>query len=70
MSNINKASRTVCNGIYHKAQQLQLVKIRKMVSIDPAWNILTCTSQNMDEEMSNLVAVKLIQICEEECSNQ
>ena len=32
-----------------------------MVSVDPAWNILTCVSQNMDEEMSKLVAVKIIQ---------
>ena len=60
MLNINKASRTICNGIFHKSQQLQLVEIRKMVSVDPAWNILTCASQNMDEEMSNLVAVKII----------
>ena len=26
-----------------------------MVSVDPAWNILTCASQNTDEEMSKLV---------------
>ena len=33
-----------------------------MVSVDPAWNILTCSSrQNMDEEMSKLLAVKIIQ---------
>ena len=32
-----------------------------MVSVDPAWNILTCPSQNVDEEMSKLVAVKIIQ---------
>ena len=55
--------RTICDGICHKSQQLQLVEIRKMVSVDPAWNILTCASQNMDEEMlemSKLVAVKII----------
>ena len=50
----------VCNGIYHKAQQLQLVKIRKMVSVDPAWNMLTFASQIMDEAM---VAMKIIQTC-------
>ena len=61
MMNRNKASRTICNGICHKSQQLQLVEIRKMVSVDPAWNILTCASQNNDEEMSKLVAVKIIQ---------
>ena len=27
-----------------------------MVSVDPPWSILTCASQNMDEEMSKLVA--------------
>ena len=27
--------------ICHKSQQLQIVEIRKMVSVDPAWNILT-----------------------------
>ena len=32
-----------------------------MVSVDPAWNILTFSSQNMDEEMSKLLAVKIIQ---------
>ena len=32
-----------------------------MVSVYPAWNILTRSSQNMDEEMSNLLAVKIIQ---------
>ena len=58
MMNRNKASRTICNGICHKSQQLQLVEIRKIVS---AWNILTCASQNMDEEMSKLVAVKIVQ---------
>ena len=58
MLNINKASRTICNGICPKSQQLQLVEIRKIVS---AWNILTCASQNMDEEMSKLAAVKFIQ---------
>ena len=58
MLNIINASRTICNGICHKSQQLQFVEIRKMVSVDPAWNILTCASQNMDEEM---VAVKIIQ---------
>ena len=55
------ASRTICYGIYHKSQQLQPVEIRKMVSVDPAWNILTCASQNMDEEILKLVAVKIIQ---------
>ena len=57
---INKASRTICNGISHKSQQLQIVEIRKMVSVNPAWNILTCTSPNMDEEMSKLDAVKIV----------
>ena len=55
--------RTICDGICHKSQQVQLVEIRKMVSVDPAWNILTCASQNMDEEMlemPKLVAVKII----------
>ena len=61
MLNINKASRTICNRICHKSKQLQLVEIRKIVSVDPAWNILTCASQNMDEEMSKLVAVKIVQ---------
>ena len=61
MLNTNKALRTICNGICHKSQQLQLVEIWEMVSVDPAWNILTCASQNMDEEMSKLVAVKIIQ---------
>ena len=32
-----------------------------MVSVDSAWNILTCSSQNMDEEMSKLLDVKIIQ---------
>ena len=32
-----------------------------MVSVDPAWNILTCSTQNMDEEMSKLLALKIIQ---------
>ena len=58
MLSINKALRTICNGICHKPQQLQFFEIRKMVSVDPAWNILTCASQNMEEEMSKLVAVK------------
>ena len=58
---INKALRTICNGICHKSQQLQLVEIRKMVSVDPAWNVLTCASQNMDEEMLKLIAVKIVQ---------
>ena len=43
-----QGSRTICNEICHKSQQLQLIEIRKMVSVDPAWNILTCASQNMD----------------------
>ena len=47
MLNINKTSRTICNGICHKSQQLQLVEIRKMVSVNPAWNIVTCTLQNI-----------------------
>ena len=50
----------ICNGTFHKSQQLTLVEIRKMVSVDPAWNILTCASQNTDEEMSKLVAVKIV----------
>ena len=61
MLNINKASRTICNESCQKSQQLQFAEIRKMVSVDPAWNILTCTLQNMDEEMSKLLAVKIIQ---------
>ena len=61
MLNINKPSKTICNGVYQKSQQLQFAEIRKMVSTDPAWNILTYTSQNMDEEMSKLAAVKIIQ---------
>ena len=61
MLNINKASRTICNGMCQKSQQLQFAEIRKMVFVDPAWNILTCASQNMDEEMSKFVAVKIIQ---------
>ena len=55
---MNKTSRTICNGICHKSQQLHFVEIRKIVSFDPAWNILTCASQNMDELM---VATKIIQ---------
>ena len=58
MLNINKASRTICNRICQKSQQLQFVEMRKIFSVDPAWNILTCASQNMDEE---IVAVKIIQ---------
>ena len=61
MFNINKASRTICNESCQKSQQLQFAEIRKMVSVDPAWNILTCALQNMDEEMSKLLAVKIIQ---------
>ena len=45
----------------NKTQQLQLVEIRKIVSVDPAWNILTCASQSMDGEMTKLVAVKIVQ---------
>ena len=62
MLNINKASRTICNESCQKSQQLQFAEIRKMVSVDPAWSILTCASQNItDEEMSKLLAVKMIQ---------
>ena len=61
MLNINKASRTIWNGICHKSQQLQLVEIRKMFFVYPEWNILTCASQSMDGEMTKLVAVKIIQ---------
>ena len=61
MLNINKTSRTICNESCRKSQQLYFAKIRKMVSVDPAWNILTCSTQNMDEEMSKLLAVKIIQ---------
>ena len=61
MLNINKPSKTICNGVSQKSQQLQFAETRKMVSAHPAWNILTCTSQNMDEEMAKLVAVKIIQ---------
>ena len=62
MLNINKASRTICNGVCQKYQQLQLAEIRKIVSVDPAWNILTRASQTklMDEQMSKLVALKII----------
>ena len=56
-----KASRTICNESCQKSQKLQFAEIRKMVSVDPAWNILICASQNMDEEMSKLLAVKIIQ---------
>ena len=52
MLNINKASRTICNESCQKSQQLQFAEIRKMVSVDPAWNTLTCASQNMDEEVA------------------
>ena len=61
MLNINMASRTICNGICQKSKQLQFAEIWKIVSVDPAWNILTCSTQNADEEMSKLVAVKIIQ---------
>ena len=37
--NMNKVSRTICNGICDKSQQLQFIEIRKMISVDPAWNI-------------------------------
>ena len=57
MLNINKASRTICNESCQKSQQLQFAEIRKMVSVDPVWNILTCASQNMDEEMPRNVNV-------------
>ena len=42
------------------SQQLRLVEIRKMVSVDPAWTILTCASQNMDGEISKLDAAKIV----------
>ena len=61
MLNINKASRTICNESCQKSQQLQFAEIRKKVSVDPAWNILTCAWQNMDEEISKLLAVRIIQ---------
>ena len=61
MLNINKASRTICNESCQNSQQLQFAEIRKMVSVDPVWSILTCASQNMDEEMSKSLAVKIIQ---------
>ena len=61
MLHVNKASRTICNGICQKSKQLQFAEIRKMVSVDPAWKILTCPSQNVDEEMSKLAVVKIIQ---------
>ena len=51
----------ICNESCQKSQQLQFAEIRKMVFVDPAWNILTCASQNMDEEMSKSLAVKIIQ---------
>ena len=70
MFNINKASRTICKEICHKSQQLQLVEIRKMVSVDPAENILTCASQNIDEEMSKLVAVVAVKIIDIQTSTQ
>ena len=59
--NINKALRRIYNRICQKSHQLQFAEIRKMVSVNPAWNILTCALQNMDGEMSKLVAVKIIQ---------
>ena len=62
MLNINKALRPICKEICHKSQQLQLVEIRKMVSVDPAWNLFTCASQNINEEMSKLVAVVAVKI--------
>ena len=61
MLNINKASKTICNGICQESKQLHFAEVRKMVSVDPARNILTCPSQNVDEEMPKLVAVKIIQ---------
>ena len=33
-----------------------------MVSVDPAWNILTCSSQNMDEELLHDVKVASVKI--------
>ena len=59
MLNMNRTSRTIRHGIWHKSQQLQFVEIRNMVSVDPAWNILTCASQNMDAENLKLVALKI-----------
>ena len=61
MLNINKALRTICNESCQMSQQLQFAEIRKMVSVYPAWNIFTCALQNMDEEMSKLLAAKIIQ---------
>ena len=61
MLDIKKASRTICNGICQKSKQVQFAEIRKMVSVDPAWNILTFPTQNVDEEMSKMVAVTIIQ---------
>ena len=53
MLNKNKSLRTI--------PQLQFVEIRKMVSFDLSWNILTWVSQNMDEKKARLVAKKIIQ---------
>ena len=44
--------RFVTAGFVKSLISLQFAEIRKMVSVDPAWNILTCASQNMDKEMS------------------
>ena len=30
-----------------------------MVSVDPAWNILTCSSQNVDEEIACVASVSV-----------
>ena len=49
MLNINKTSRTICNESCQKSQQLKFAEI---IYVYPAWNILTFSSQNMDEEMS------------------
>ena len=70
MLNINKASSKICKEICHKSQQLQLAEIRKMVSVDPAWNLFTCASQNTNEEMSKLVAVVAVKIIDIQTSTQ
>ena len=60
MLNINKASRKICNGICHKSQQLQLVEIRKMVSVDPAWNIFKAAVHRLAHVPCNSIQNKFV----------
>ena len=55
MLNTNKASRTICNGICHKSQATAATCWNSENGfcrsyVENRWNILTCASQNMDEE--------------------